>query len=178
MSAQDTDGFGLGRYAITIDSSVASDLAESAQVEVRYSLNGGAQQIKAIPVYKASESLSSALSGVYVYLVRKESVTSFSSSYEVVQSAFFDHVHGSTAFRFDDVPSGNYYLEASTDNDGDRRLFDPGEALGAYRLSNDDAYLTLNSDREGVRFSMTFQDLDEASEYAQSFDPQIDRALP
>ncbi|KZY62931.1 hypothetical protein A3742_07460 [Oleiphilus sp. HI0071] len=178
LSAQDTDGFGLGRYAITIDSSVASDLAESAQVEVRYSLNGGAQQIKAIPVYKASESLSSALSGVYVYLVRKESVTSFSSSYEVVQSAFFDHVHGSTAFRFDDVPSGNYYLEASTDNDGDRRLFDPGEALGAYRLSNDDAYLTLNSDREGVRFSMTFQDLDEASEYAQSFDPQIDRALP
>lgn len=178
LSAQDTDGFGLGRYAITIDSSAASSVADSSQVIVRYSVNGGSQQTRIIPVYKASESLTSELTGVYVYLVRKESATSFSSSYEVIQSVFFDRILGSTAFRFEDVPQGNYYLEASTDNDGDRRLFDSGEAVGAYRLSNDDAYLTVNSDKDGLRFSMKFQDLGEASEYAQSFDPQIDRALP
>ena len=178
LSGEDTDSFGLGRYAITIDSSSVSELAESAQVRVRYSVNGGSQQIMTLPVYKASESLSSELTGVYVYLVRKESATSFSSSYEISQSVFIDRIIGSASFRFEDVPSGNYYLEASTDNDGDRRLFDPGEALGAYRLSNDEAYLSLTSDRERVRFSMKFQDLGEASEYAQSFDPQIDRALP
>jgi serine protease len=115
---------------------------------------------------------------VYVYLLRKESVTSFSSSYEIVQSVFFERILGSASFSFDNIPAGNYFLEASTDNDGDRRLFDPGEALGAYRLSNSESYLSLRSDRDGLRFSMQYQDLSETNEYAHSFDPQIDRALP
>ena len=178
ITGEDSDSFGLGRYAITIDSSAAGVQARSANVEVLYSVNGGGQQRKSIPVFKASEAVTSELKGVYVYLLRKESVTSFSSSYEIVQSVFFDRILGSASFSFANVPAGNYYLEASTDNDGDRRLFDPGEALGAYRLSNAESYLALSSDRDGLRFSMQYQNLSESNEYAHSFDPQIDRALP
>lgn len=178
LSGEDTDGFGLGRYAITIDSASVSDSAESGEVRIFYTVNGGGQQVMNIPVYKASQSSSNELAGVYVYLVRKESATSFLSSYDIVQSVFLDRIIGSASFRFDDVPQGNYYLEASTDNDGDRRLFDLGEALGAYRLSNPASYLSLSSDLDGLRFSMSFQDLGESREFAHSSNPQIDRALP
>ena len=178
ITGEDISSLGLGRYAITIDSAAAGVQARSANVEVLYSVNGGGQQLKTIPVFKASEAVTSELKGVYVYLLRKESVTSFSSSYEIVQSVFFERILGSASFSFDNIPAGNYFLEASTDNDGDRRLFDPGEALGAYRLSNSESYLSLRSDRDGLRFSMQYQDLSETNEYAHSFDPQIDRALP
>lgn len=172
VAASDTDVDGLGRYAIEYDDSLmpesgASSVVTAAKAFVSYRVNGGAAQLAELPVFKSSNLSSGRLDNVQVYLLPKKAATSNAESYQVYTAKLFDSVTGGVGFSFDQVPAGDYYLEASTDHDGDHRLFDAGEAVGAYRLSNDADFLRVDANISHADFSVSYQNLDQLNEYAQ-----------
>ncbi|WP_197472618.1 hypothetical protein, partial [Oleiphilus sp. HI0067] len=110
-------------------------------------------------------------------LLRKQEVNAAAGSYDIYRAQRFDDVNATANFQFFDVPEGEYYLEASTDSDGDARLFDKGEAVGAYRLSNNASSLVVDRDRIGLSFEISYQNVAEQSGFANTIDPQLDRNL-
>jgi len=165
--AEDLDGEGLGRYAIEYDSLfVESSDALSAKVFIDYRVNNGATQVLELPVYKSGDAMNAQVNDLQVYLLPKSLVASGGDQYQVYSAQRFDTVTGGVSFSFDQVPAGDYYLEASSDNDGDGRLFDAGEAVGAYRFSNSDSFLRVDADIESANFSMTYSNIDQLNDYA------------
>ncbi|WP_156493606.1 S8 family serine peptidase, partial [Oleiphilus sp. HI0125] len=132
ISLDSVDAQGASRYVITVDPDQVSDQAQQAMIEVEYRLDGGVLLNETVPVFKAAADVAGQLSRVYVYLLRKQEVNAAAGSYDIYRAQRFDDVNATANFQFFDVPEGEYYLEASTDSDGDARLFDKGEAVGAY----------------------------------------------
>lgn len=177
ISLDSVDAQGASRYVITVDPNQVSDQAQQAMIEVEYRLDGGVLLNETVPVFKAAADVAGQLSRVYVYLLRKQEVNAAAGSYDIYRAQRFDDVNATANFQFFDVPEGEYYLEASTDSDGDARLFDKGEAVGAYRLSNNASSLVVDRDRIDVSFEISYQNVAEQSGFANTIDPQLDRNL-
>lgn len=178
VSASDIRATGLGRYAISLDRTLTtSDDAESATVLITYSINGGVDETLTVPVFKSAQLAQNQISGVWVYLLKKAEAMSSTTSIQIFESKFYEAISGSANFSFDGIPPGSYFLEASTDNDGDQRLFDPGEAVGAYRLSNSGNYLELDQNISGLQIDIGYQNVSDNEEFSGSIDEQADRVF-
>ncbi len=68
-----------------------------------------------------------------------------------------DPVDGEYAFRFDDVPEGDYYLVAGTDMDNDFSVCDDGEACALYPVSGDLQPVRVDQDLQDIRFATGFE---------------------
>ena len=178
VTASDAGASGLGQYAISLDQSLtASNDSESASVIVTYSIDGGVDQTLVVPVFKSAQLAQNQISGVWVYLLKRDDALASSTSIQIFDSIFYEGISGSANFSFDGIPPGAYFLEASTDNDGDQRLFDPGEAVGAYRLSNSASFLDVDRSVSGLQIDIGYQNVNDNEAFSGSIDEQLDRVF-
>ncbi len=163
----DTDGLGLGRYAIAMNAQAMNEDIGSAMLSVAFRINGGAAEILELSAFFSRQVKGSDIGEVYVYLLPKAQIENSQAGPQTVfRVQTIESDLGRYLFDFGAVPEGEYYLEASTDLDGDGTVLDDGEAIGAYRWSNNSGELDLRSDRSNVQFSLEYQTYHEAVDYA------------
>jgi serine protease len=167
VADSDTNGLGLGRYAIEMVPQALSGDISSGELTVAYRINGGSLETLAVSAFFSRQAKTSDIGEVYVYLLPRATVeNSQNSPQPIVLIQAVESDQGSYLFDFPAVPVGNYYLEASTDLDGDGTVLDNGEAIGAYRWSNDTFGLDVRSDQGDLEFSIGYQTYHEAVDFA------------
>lgn len=68
-----------------------------------------------------------------------------------------DAIAGEYAFRFENVPEGDYYLVAGTDMDNDLIICDDGESCALYPVSGDLEPLRVDANLGGIAFPTGFE---------------------
>ncbi len=141
------NGAGLGDYALTINVSAAPQNG-TTNVRITYEVDGVPAEDRVVPVYIAQTVVEDDTVGaLYVYLLRKEDVDGAEPEAAISVFASVNAVKGNGAYTytFPAVPPGQYFLEASTDNDGDFFVFDAGEAKGAYPLLYESELISITN---------------------------------
>ncbi|KZY87369.1 hypothetical protein A3743_14760 [Oleiphilus sp. HI0072] len=157
----DTDSNGLGIYTVEINSAaIPVNTFKKGSLIIEYQINDGAVQTASLDVI-ASNTISGneSVGNLYISLIALDEVLNalpeepiFATS--TVAGSLSDGVY---SYRFENIPVGEYFVRASTNNDGDERSFDDGEAKGIY--PNYYSFETLNANREvisGIDFSVQF----------------------
>ena len=127
---------GLGEYAANVDVTSAPETG-STQIIIGHEIDGIAQDDIVLTAFITQSSADDDTVGqLYVYLLRKEDVEAAEPEAAISVFASVNAVKGlgEYTYTFTNLPPGQYFLEASTDNDGDFFVFDDGEAKGAYPL--------------------------------------------
>lgn len=141
------NGAGLGEYALSVNITSAPQNG-TTNVRIAYTLDGIPQDDTIVPVYVAQTvTEDDTVGALYVYLLRKEDVDEAEPEAAIT---VFDSVNavkrnGEYTYTFPAVPPGQYFLEASTDNDGDFFVFDAGEAKGAYPLLYESSLIEISN---------------------------------
>ena len=145
-ATSDVDDKQLGRYLVEVDLPATQSI-DSAEIEVEYTIGGGPLQSEIVPVFVSKTvSINATVGNLNVYLLKLDDLESDQETIEIFTSVGgqYDPSSGSYYFALNDIPNGQYILEASTNNDGDRYWFDLGEARGAYPLLSQLQILTVN----------------------------------
>ena len=171
VSGQDDEN-GLGRYEVNIDRA-NTDLpligSVTAFITVQYSINGESQPDQRIEVFVSNSTASQDHVGrLYIYLLRKQEVDEAEEGDTIQLYASVNGAYNTTTHSYDfsivNVEPGEYFLEASTDNDGDYFVYDPGEARGAYPLRALPTTITVSdSNLSGLDFDVAYDALAESS---------------
>lgn len=170
------DENGLGRYEVNInraDPDLPLIGSVTAFITVQSSINDVPQPSQRIDVFVSNSAASQDHVGqLYIYLLRKQEVDEAEEGDTIQLYASVNGAYNTTTRRYDfnitDVEPGEYYLEASTDNDGDYYVYDQGEARGAYPLRALPTTITV-SDRNlsGLNFEVAYDALAESSGMSQ-----------
>lgn len=171
VSGQDDEN-GLGRYEVNINRA-HPDLppigSVTAFITVQSSVNGEPNPDQRIEVFVSNSTASQDHVGqLFIYLLRKQEVDEAEEGDTIQLYASVNGAYNTTTHRYDfnivNVEPGEYYLEASTDNDGDYFVYDPGEARGAYPLRALPTTITV-SDRNltSLDFAVAYDALAESS---------------
>ena len=137
IQAQSINSSGLGTYLIEIEpTQLAALTIGSAEIDVSYRVNAGQIQSERIEIFVSRTTTSDDTVGnLNVFLVRVsdiEAAENTGSAVEVFSAVGAQLREGQYSYSFSDVPSGSYFIQAGTNNDGDAFVFDDGEARGAY----------------------------------------------
>ena len=168
---------GLGQYQVSLSESISDNQTEQALINIKYRINGGVLLSETIPVFKQESQTVSLTEDVYVYLVSRSEAENANVEPHVEHVLKIDAFYGAQRFEFLDVEPGEYYLEASTDNDGDGFVFDRGEAVGAYRFSAGEPSFNLQNRVDDAVLELSYQRLYEQIDYAAQSNPQLGRRL-
>ncbi len=122
VTAGAVDADGLGPYTATVSRDGLADGRYSATI--RFSLAGGGGVT--VPVSMELGAKSGAGDAGYLYVLLID------SNQETVAQLGGRGTAGNYQFAFSEVPSGQYYLVAGTDSDGDDLICDAGEACGGW----------------------------------------------
>lgn len=174
VSGQD-DANGLGRYEVNINRG-HPDLppigSVTAFITVPYSINDVPQSDQRIEVFVSNSTASQDQVGqLFIYLLRKQEVDEAEEGDTIQLYASVNGAYNTTTHRYDfnivNVEPGEYYLEASTDNDGDYFVYDSGEARGAYPLrSLPTTIAVVNGNISDLNFDVAYDALAESSDSA------------
>lgn len=170
------DENGLGRYEVNIDRAnpeLPPIGSVTAFITVQYSINGAPQPNQRIGVFVSNSTASQDRVGqLYISLFRKQEVDEVEEDETIYSYATVNGAYNTNTRRYDfnitDVEPGEYYLAASTNNDGDYYIYDKGEARGAYPLRA--LPTTINvTDRNlsGLDFDVAYDALAESSGMTQ-----------
>jgi len=162
------DQNGLGKYKVEIDSTkVLPNETKTGLLMISYRIDNGALQVMEIEVFASnSQQTDDTVGQLLVYLIRKQDVDNSGEGdligiYAGVGGQLSDGVYD---FQFYNIPPGQYFLEASTDNDDDFIFFDEGEARGAYPLfSQPDLITVTNRNIQDLDFDVQFQSFAQSS---------------
>jgi serine protease len=155
------DDTGLGVYNIEINSAaIPINTFKQGSLTITYQVNTEAEEQVSLNVL-ASNTISGneSVGNLYISLIALDDVVGNEADdaiYPVAETAG-SLENGVYRYRFTNIPVGEYFVRASTNNDGDQYLFDEGEAIGLYpsvSLVN-----TVKADQrliEDVDFSVKF----------------------
>lgn len=148
---------GLGLYEVQV--SLTQAPIAQGEVEVAYQINNGTQQTLNLPIFISRRNLTDSTVGVvFVSLFKEQDILNdqiepFITVGGKLAEGFYDYC-------FNNVPAGRYLLAASTDNDGDQRAFDSGEANGTYPLVSRPAYIEITDQSlRNINFDMQYPTL-------------------
>jgi serine protease len=155
------DPSGLGRYRVNIDRSSLGLLANaSGTITLSWQIDGVSQPDRRVEVFvSGAASTPNQVGQVYIYLLARADVDAAEHGDAIDVRAAVNGVYrnGRYEFGFVDIEPGEYYLEASTDNDGDYYLYDNGEARGAYPLRSLPSVLrVVDADLSELRFDVGY----------------------
>lgn len=162
------------RYPVSVNSSLVSSEVGAGQLDIVYRLDGGSLQSETIQVFISNTtSADDKVGELTVFLIDQDD-----------NSQIFDEVvatnnnNGSYSYSFSQVPVGNYFVLASTDNDYDFFLLDGGEARGAYPFfSRLEPVSVVNNSLIGLDFEVEFQTLLQSSDASASSQLSTTRSL-
>jgi len=174
VTSDSVDSNGLGTYRVEIDSSkVLPNETKSGVLTVSYQIDGGVLQVEEVEVFASNpQQTDDTVGQLWVYLLRKQDVEgadndTIVSVYAGVAGELSDGVY---EFQLTNIPAGQYFLEASTNNDQDFFVFDEGEARGAYPLFSQLELITVEDQNiQGLNFDVQYQSHAQSSS-AQSSD--------
>lgn len=153
---------GLGRYEVEIDrSQLLEDTLYSTEIHITYRINGVLETPVVVDLFASKTTQGDDTVGnLQVFLLENTAVEEAdpgqnASIFRIIGGVLEEGVYH---FEFNNVPPGEYYLQASTDNDGDYRFMDQGEAQGVYPEVNNPSVLSVvDDDISGVEFTAGYQ---------------------
>ncbi len=147
VNASGTDANGLGTYTVTVNREGLPDGTYSALITFVSTSN-----TIEVPVNMRIRELSDLApdAGLQYILLVDHSID------ETVDQFMAPTRNGAYEFRFTDVDPGRYRIYSGTDLDNDFSIGDAGEAIGAYRSTNQPVVLDIDSDRSGLDFVTEF----------------------
>ncbi len=139
---------GLGRYRVSLDRVALGVIRSiSGRILIDSTINGVVQATREVDVFVSGVAPTpNQLGQLYVYLLAREDVDNGAETLSLVASTNAAYRNGRYEYSFTDIAPGEYYLEASTDNDGDFFVYDEGEARGAYPVRSRPAVLRVSSE--------------------------------
>lgn len=158
---ESTDSEGLGTYNIEVNSAqIPVNTFRRGNLLVNYQVNGGDEQTLSLRVL-ASNTISGneTVGNLFVSLISVDEVRNAQDGGTVspvaeVAGSLLDGVY---AYSFSNIPVGEYFVQASTNNDGDPYLFDEGEAIGVYpSLNTFQPFIADAPLIDGIDFSVEF----------------------
>ena len=155
---------GLGQYPIKVNSAILTENGtNNGEISVQYNLDGVEQEAITIDVFNTNVQETNANVGT---LLVSLSLVDGSTPEEPLQTfALVEAIKGDDVYHyeFSNVPQGEYFLQASTDHDGDSQRFDAGEAKGQYPLPTQAQYVRVNNaSLDNVNFSVQYQAFPQA----------------
>ena len=148
---------GLGLYELQV-SLTQAPIAQGT-ISIAYRINNGPEQSQVLKVFLSRRNQTDSTVGVvFVSLFKEEDILSDQvQPFITVGGQLSDGVYN---YCFNNVPAGRYLLAASTDNDGDQRAFDSGEASGTYPLVSRPAYIEIDEQSlRNINFDMQYPSL-------------------
>lgn len=148
------------RYTVSADLNTLGANVGSGELTITYRLAGGAEEVETVQVFVSTTSSNDDTVGeLTVFLLDQNNTTEVFDSVQATANG-----NGTYSYAFTEVPSGNYFLLASTDHDYDRFLLDGGEARGAYPFFSRTELIDLTSSNvSGANFEVEFQALVQSS---------------
>ena len=135
----------------------------NGEISVQYNIDGVEQEAITIDVFNTNVQETNANVGT---LLVSLSLVDGSTPEEPLQTfALVEAIKGDDVYHyeFSNVPQGEYFLQASTDHDGDSQRFDAGEAKGQYPLPTQAQYVRVNNaSLDNVNFSVQYQAFPQA----------------
>lgn len=146
VTSQQTDADGLGDYTVNVDRAGLADGTYSGRIVV--DSDAGTQNVPVIMQVGADEGDDAGFHYVLLYDAEAD---------ETVETIGVAGANGSYAFRFDDVPNGDYQVYAGSDADNDGAVCDAGESCGAWLTLDQPATLSVRGqDVTGIDFTTGF----------------------
>ena len=124
---------GLGKYRVKVDSSVlAPNTVNRGVISVQYSVNSTPEETVTIDVFNSKTQTTDATVGTL--LVSLNRVDEVDTNLPLIQFSLIEALKGNNeyTYRFTNVPTGKYTINAGTNYDQDLSIQDLGEARGQY----------------------------------------------
>ncbi|MFN4263391.1 MAG: S8 family serine peptidase [Thioalkalivibrionaceae bacterium] len=147
---QAVDDSGLGTYLIRIERTGLAIGPHIGFLEIRAD-NAPVRRVRVEARVAATSIEDDTVGRLYVHLVDDND--------EVIDSIGIAGGKSEYPFQFTRVPPGSYRLIAGTDMDNDGMICDPGEACGAWPTLGLIERLSVDRDRENLRFTVGFDNL-------------------
>jgi serine protease len=135
----------FGQYTVTVNRTGLEGGTHTAAI----SFNSSANIVRVPVTIDVLPDIHASTGTQYVLLVNAATDTTVAQI--IVQS-----VNGVYHYSFENVPSGFYYLQTSSDLNNDYRLMDQGEAVGVYSSIEDLASIHVNHDMPNLNFVTGF----------------------
>ena len=145
------DSFGLGTYHVGIDSSaIVFNAVKIGTISFDYQENDQAIKTQTLKLFVSKTLPGEDSAGlIHIYLEKPDEGGVYVSIGGVLDQGVY-------TYQFDGVPAGEYYIKASTDNDGDSEVYDEGEAVGQYPLQSQPELIQVEADMSELDFQVAY----------------------
>jgi len=181
----------LGTYAVTIDrSGKVIGTPYSATITVSYQINTIDQTPKTVSVLMTVPdpskvaSVGTLLVGLIERTAQEEAEKALENGEDNILIDIFSlqaatENQGTYSYSFTNIPSGDYYIFASTNMDQDGIVSDRGEAQGDYPVVGDPSLVTVsNADLSGLNFTVGYLNVVEGLSLDAETKAKIVRKIP
>ncbi len=184
-------GDGLRTYTVNVNRSGKGEgTSYSGKVTVKFTVDGGVEQSKAIPVLMTvpDPSKVATVGDLFVGLIERSkqeaAENALNQGQESVVIEIFEFQaaqenQGTYTYSFDDVPIGDYYVFASTNMDQDGLVSDLGEAQGDYPVVGDPTLIEVrDADISELNFNVGYLNFVEGLSTETTEQKKILRQVP
>ena len=144
IRASDIQASGLGTYTATIERSLLSDGSNQLEITVNTDANNISVPVSA---FRTGGGESGSVGNLHVVLLD-------ASSLRQKNCSLLNSQGGVYSTEFEDVETGDYFVIAGTDADGDGLICGPFEACGAYESLSNISQITEESVELAVTYSL------------------------
>jgi len=148
---ENIDSFGLGTYHVGIDSSaIVFNTVKVGTISFDFQENDNPVETQTLKVF-VSKTLpgDDSVGLIHIYLEKPGGDGIYTSIGGVLNQGVY-------SYQFNDIPEGEYYIKASTDNDGDGEVSDKGEAVGQYPVIANPRLIQVEANMTGLDFEVAY----------------------